>query len=233
MRTTIRRIRLAHIMRYSQDPNVICRCRLAFNLWCLGYPDQAQTAQSRGLAQAQALAHPFSLGYALTWDAMLHGEMGNIDSLLQSAEAAIALGDEHHLRFWSSWATVLHGWALAEAGEPELGLAELQRGGEQMHSIGGFFLQPFRLITACATVRKRWARSNTALNWLVTHWLAQHMISIGAMLNWSDFDASCYWQLASMPSKPKPPTGEQYISPKNSTPSSSSFERQPAWRNCG
>jgi DNA-binding SARP family transcriptional activator len=133
----------AHIMRYSQDPNVICRCRLAFNLWCLGYPDQAQTAQSRGLAQAQALAHPFSLGYALTWDAMLHGEMGNIDSLLQSAEAAIALGDEHHLRFWSSWATVLHGWALAEAGEPELGLVELQRGGEQMHSIGGFFLQPF------------------------------------------------------------------------------------------
>ena len=34
--------------------------------------------QSKGLAEAQALAHPFSLAYALTWDAMLQGEMGNI-----------------------------------------------------------------------------------------------------------------------------------------------------------
>ncbi len=110
---------------------------------CLGYPDQALAVQNQGLAQAQALAHPFSLAYALTWDAMLHGEMGNTDSQLQSAEAAIALGEEHHLRFWSSWGTVLRGWALAESRDPELGLAELQRGEEQMRSIRGFFLQPF------------------------------------------------------------------------------------------
>lgn len=133
----------AHITRYSQDPSVICQCRLPFDLCCLGYPDQALAVQNQGLAQAQALAHPFSLAYALTWDAMLHGEMGNTDSQLQSAEAAIALGEEHHLRFWSSWGTVLRGWALAESRDPELGLAELQRGEEQMRSIRGFFLQPF------------------------------------------------------------------------------------------
>ena len=133
----------AHITQYSQDPSVICQSRLAFSLWCLGYPDQAQAMQSRGLAEAEALAHPFSLAYALTWDAMLQGEMGNVDSQLQSAEATIELSDEHHLRFWSSWARALRGWALAEVRDHELGLAELQRGDEQMRSIGGFFLQPF------------------------------------------------------------------------------------------
>jgi tetratricopeptide (TPR) repeat protein len=133
----------AHIRQYSQDPSVICQCRLAFDLCCLGYPDQALAVENQALAQAQALAHPFSLAYALTWDAMLHGEMGNTDSQLQSAEAAIALGEEHHLRFWSSWGTVLRGWALAEAHEPKLGLAELQRGEEQMRLVRGFFLQPF------------------------------------------------------------------------------------------
>jgi DNA-binding SARP family transcriptional activator len=133
----------AHITQYSQDPSVICQCRLAFSLWCLGYPDQARAMQSSALAEAAALAHPFSLAYALTWDAMLQGEMGNIESQLQSAEAAIELSDEHHLRFWSSWAQALRGWALAEAGDHELGLAELRRGDEQMRSIGGFFLQPF------------------------------------------------------------------------------------------
>ena len=74
---------------------------------------------------------------------MLHGALRNVHSLLESAEAAIALSDEHHLRLWSSWATVLRGWALAEAGELELGIAELQRGDEQMRAIGAFFLQPF------------------------------------------------------------------------------------------
>jgi DNA-binding SARP family transcriptional activator len=133
----------AHTTRYSQDPSVICQCRLAFDLWCLGYPEQAAAVQYKGLAQAHALAHPFSLAYALTWDAMLHGAMRNVDSLLASAEAVIALSDEHHLRFWSSWATVLRGWALAESGEPELGIAELQRGAEQMHASGSLFLQPF------------------------------------------------------------------------------------------
>jgi tetratricopeptide (TPR) repeat protein len=144
----------AHITRYSQDPGVVCQCRLAFDLCCLGYPDQALAVRSQGLAQAHALAHPFSLAYALTWDAMLQGEMGNIDSQLQSAEAAIALGEEHHLRFWSSWGTVLRGWALAEAHEPELGLAELQRGEEQMRLIRGFFSSAVRLIPHCGTARK-------------------------------------------------------------------------------
>jgi DNA-binding SARP family transcriptional activator len=133
----------AHIAQYSQDAGIICQSRLAFDLFCLGYPDQAQSVQSRGLAEAQALAHPFSLAYALTWNAMLQREMGNIDSQLQSANAAIVLSDEHHLRFWSSWARMLRGSALAETGEQKLGLAELQRGDEEMRSIGGSFLQPF------------------------------------------------------------------------------------------
>jgi DNA-binding SARP family transcriptional activator len=133
-----------HITRYSQDPSVVCQCRLAFDLWCLGYGEQAQATQYKGLTQAQALAHPFSLAYALVWDAMLQGEMGKINSLLQSSEAALVLSDEHHLRFWSAWAIALRGWALARGGDPERGIAELRRGDEQMRAVGAFFfLQPF------------------------------------------------------------------------------------------
>jgi DNA-binding SARP family transcriptional activator len=132
-----------HIARYSQDPGVVCQCRLAFDLWCLGYPEQAKASQRKGLDRAQELAHPFSLAYALTWDAMLHGGMRNVDLQRQSAEAVIALSHEHHFELWSSWATVLRGWALAESGEPEQGIAEIQRGAERMHATGAVFLQPF------------------------------------------------------------------------------------------
>jgi DNA-binding SARP family transcriptional activator/predicted ATPase len=132
-----------HIVRYSQDPNVICQCRLAFDLWCLGFPEQAIALQHRGLAQAQALAHPFSLAYALFWDGLLHGAIGNVSSLLRSAEACIALSKQHHFGLWLLWATVLRGWALGEAGQPELGIAELQHADEQMRAIGAAVLRPF------------------------------------------------------------------------------------------
>ncbi len=132
-----------HIARHSQDPSVVCRCRLAFDLWCQGYPEQAKAAQHKGLARAEALAHPFSLAYALVWGGMLDCEIGNLESVLQSAEAVIALSDEHHFGLWSSWATVLRGWALAESGHPEHGISELQRGDERMRATGAVFLQPF------------------------------------------------------------------------------------------
>ena len=35
----------AHIALYTQDPKVVCLIRLALDLWCLGYPDQAAMAR--------------------------------------------------------------------------------------------------------------------------------------------------------------------------------------------
>jgi predicted ATPase len=74
---------------------------------------------------------------------MLQGGMRNLDLQLQSAEAVLALSHEHHFGLWSSWATVLRGWALAEGGEPEQGIAEIQRGADRLHETGAVFLQPF------------------------------------------------------------------------------------------
>jgi adenylate cyclase len=132
-----------HISRYSQDPSVICQCRLAFDLWCLGYPNRARAVQAEGLRRARALAHPFSLAYALTWDAMLHGMMGDFDALLRSTDAVTALGVRHPLGLWSAWATVLHGWGVAEMGDPKSGIAALQRGNDEMGAVGAYFLAPF------------------------------------------------------------------------------------------
>ena len=55
------------------------------------------------MSQARELAHPFSLAYALTWAAMLHGSMSEFDSLVASAEAVLTLERQHSL-LWSSWA---------------------------------------------------------------------------------------------------------------------------------
>ena len=44
----------------------------ANTLWCLGYPAQAMLRSQEALAQAQELAHPFSLATAQYWAAVLY-----------------------------------------------------------------------------------------------------------------------------------------------------------------
>src|SRR5262245_28448188 len=83
-----------------QAPKVICLCRLAFDLLCLGYPDQAIRTEHAALALARQLSHPFSLAFALWWDAMLQNHLRAPRETQGPAEAIIALCREHRFDFW-------------------------------------------------------------------------------------------------------------------------------------
>jgi predicted ATPase len=170
----------AHISRYSQDPQVICLSRLAFSLLCLGYPEQATAIRVKGLTRARAMAHPFSLAYAMTWAAMLHGAMRDFAACRRSAEGVMKLDHEHPSGLWSSWARVLRGWALAETGQRAVGTAELQRGGEQMRATGGLFLQPF----VAALVAEQLSKSGDAERGLAL--LDQTLTSASSLQSWCD-----------------------------------------------
>jgi tetratricopeptide (TPR) repeat protein len=220
-----------HISRYSQDPSVVCQCRLAFDLWCQGYPEQAKAAQHKGLARAQALAHPFSLAYALVWDGMLDGEIGHLESLLQSAEAIIALSDEHHFGLWSSWATVLRGWALAESGHPEHGISELQRGDERMRATGAVFLQPF----VSALLAEQFAKIGDGKGALeLVH---EALASTQNDPYWCDAELHRLKGILLAESHDADQAEAAYRRAiqiaKNSRPRSSSCEQRPAWLSCG
>jgi predicted ATPase len=67
----------SHAARYGQDPGVACRAYAAATLWWLGYPDQALQRSHEALTLARELAHPYSLGFALFFAAMLHQSAGS------------------------------------------------------------------------------------------------------------------------------------------------------------
>jgi predicted ATPase len=46
----------------------------------------------------------------------------------ERAEAAISLSTEHGFPFWLGWASVLRGWAVAEQGQGEEGIAQIRQG---------------------------------------------------------------------------------------------------------
>jgi DNA-binding SARP family transcriptional activator/predicted ATPase len=134
-----------HTALYSQDPKVVCLSRLALNLWYLGYPNQAVQTSQAALAYAHELAHPFSLGYAGVMDTLIHRHRRAVPEIQARAEEVIALCREHRLGFWIQWATILHGWALAEQGLFEAGIAEIIQNMAAFRASGVEYARPYFL----------------------------------------------------------------------------------------
>ena len=102
----------------QQDPGVTCLAQGAHALWCLGYPDQALQRSHAALTLARELAHPFSLVWALSWAASLHGLRREYHIVLDYAESSVALATEQGFTQWGAQAAILRGWALAMLGQP-------------------------------------------------------------------------------------------------------------------
>jgi predicted ATPase len=130
---------------YGQDLAVTCRAWAALTLWLLGYPDQALESIHGALSLARELAHPLSLAYALDWAAMLHRFRREADAAQEHTAAAITLSTERGFAFYLAWGTILHGWALAEQGQGDEGIAQICRGLAAYRAIGGQGGLPYHL----------------------------------------------------------------------------------------
>jgi predicted ATPase/class 3 adenylate cyclase len=117
-----------HVFRFGTDSGVCCRFVAAMALWVLGYPDQGLQRSNEALALAQALAHPFTLGFALQFAALLHQLRREVALTHVQAEALIALATEQGFAMWMARGPILRGWALAEQGQAADGLAQIRQG---------------------------------------------------------------------------------------------------------
>jgi predicted ATPase/class 3 adenylate cyclase len=118
----------AHVDLYRQDPGVACLSYSAWNLWCLGYPDQALERIHHATTLARESLHPFSLAWALNFAGRFH-EFRREGRLAQErAEAVISLANEHGFAYWLAWGTVIRGWALSAQGQAGEGMAQIRQG---------------------------------------------------------------------------------------------------------
>jgi predicted ATPase len=118
---------------------VICLHWLSHALLTLGYPSQARARSGEALAAARPLAHPNSMSQALVSDCTLHQLLRDRREAQEQAAALIALATEHGFPLWLAAGVVVRGWALADGGRVEEGIAVMRRGladyqGERMRS---------------------------------------------------------------------------------------------------
>jgi class 3 adenylate cyclase/predicted ATPase len=111
----------------GHDPCVCGHAMAAFSLWLLGYPDQTVARLEDALGLAHELHHPPSLALALEQAAYLH-QLRREDRLAKErAEISLELAAEQGFGEYAATATLVHGYAVAEAGQVEEGIAEMRK----------------------------------------------------------------------------------------------------------
>ena len=136
------------------DGAVYCLAGAAMTLWHLGYPDQAFKQSSEALALAQNLSNPLNLAHAGLFVGVLRQYQREARAAQENAESVIALSSEHGLSDHWAWATALRGWAMAEQGRSEEGIAQLQEGLAVSRATEAGLWQPYFLCLLAETWRE-------------------------------------------------------------------------------
>ena len=102
----------------------------------LGYPDQALQRIQQALTLAQELAHPFMLAYALNSLADVYLLRREATVTQECSGMLMALAREQGFPYWAATGTIRWGWALAEQGQAEEGIAQMRHGMAAFRSLG-------------------------------------------------------------------------------------------------
>jgi tetratricopeptide (TPR) repeat protein len=107
-------------------------------LQMLGRADEPLRLIQEELRQTRASKHMFSLSLMLSvWLATLYRLRRDAPAALTCADEAIALAEENGFKDFLNWGHFDHGWAVAELGDPERGIAEMEGALNALLAYGG------------------------------------------------------------------------------------------------
>jgi tetratricopeptide (TPR) repeat protein len=115
---------------YMVEPQAASLLLLSWNLWFLGFPDQALSRVAEALAVAQDLRQPYTLAFAHYMTSVVHLLRGEPARALASAERSLEISEEQQFRFslYRLLSNISRGRALGELGQLAEAQTELKRG---------------------------------------------------------------------------------------------------------
>ena len=157
----------AYLDLSAQDPRVHVRLYDGMALWFLGYPDQALRICAEARRYADASQNSFSEAIARAISLRVHQFRGEVAVVASQVNAAIALCEEHEFVHYLAMALMLRGWASAQQGEFEKGIAEIQEGLEKERATGALLYESYILgLLADACIKnERYGRALEFLDW--------------------------------------------------------------------
>ena len=117
--------RLEHLVRFGQDPRIVCLSRLANTLWFLGSADRrADALRDEALAMAVEVGHPFSRGVAFVFAAILCVDLGDLDGFREFVDVLSADADHHP---FAAAQDSLVGYLEVMDGRPRAGIQRIEQ----------------------------------------------------------------------------------------------------------
>jgi predicted ATPase len=114
--------------QYGGDPGSAGLSVGARVLWLLGYVEQAGRWSERAVMLAREAAHAYTLAFALAHSSWFHHFRRECAVAQEQAEEVIAIATKQGLGLMLVWGTILRGWALAQQGQGDAGIAQLRQG---------------------------------------------------------------------------------------------------------
>lgn len=79
-------VRTEHLVRFGQDPAIVCLSRLANALWFLGYTAEARQVRREAEAEAMRVAHPYTSDVVHVFSALLALDLGEDDEFRRAVD---------------------------------------------------------------------------------------------------------------------------------------------------
>jgi class 3 adenylate cyclase/tetratricopeptide (TPR) repeat protein len=114
--------------RFGQDPGVAAWCYRSFVLWMKGRSGAAAAAVEAARRLAEELRHPFTTAWGLVFEFLHHIFMRAPAAAGSAAERTIAFCAEQSHPFWLAAAIVGKGWSVAQLGDTDAGVKQMEEG---------------------------------------------------------------------------------------------------------
>jgi predicted ATPase len=113
----------SYVEQYGYDGGILVYAVLAWTSWILGYPERARDTCTEMLAIAERTANPGAVVSVLAYAANVARECRDLESVLQLTNRIMSFG-----RAWAAPALCTQGWAIAQGGEVDEGIAKMRQG---------------------------------------------------------------------------------------------------------
>jgi predicted ATPase len=124
-------------VHYVHDPKISALSYLPLVLWLLGYPEEARRASGAAFRCAEEMNQANLTGHVRMFaGAALHELLRDRRAVRDHAEAIVDLSRQHGLRYWLLNGLIFQGWALAQEGAGEEGVALMRRSVTERAGLG-------------------------------------------------------------------------------------------------
>jgi class 3 adenylate cyclase/tetratricopeptide (TPR) repeat protein len=126
---------------YMVEPHAASLLLLSWDLWFLGFPDQALSRVAEAVAVAQDLKQPYTIAFAHYMTSVVHLLRGESARALESAERSLEISHEQRFSLYVLLSNISRGRALGELGQFGDAQSEMKAGIDEARRRGvGFML---------------------------------------------------------------------------------------------